>query len=633
MFPFIAQSQIETVVDLLNREEEATSNFLMGKSMKNLFFFLAFVFTLHAQAVQEFETIVTDTRFNSSSRVVIDKEEIQKSHAKNVTDLLASQANISIAQSNFTPTSIYLRGGDSSHVLILVDGVPYYDASTIQRTINLNSLDLKSIQKIEIIKGSQSVLYGGQALTGVIKIETIPSQAENSGQLLAEAGNWQQSAVSGGVLRSLSADWSMIARGSYSQKKSTSPVLNSTQTYSTKLGTAELAAVYNSDIKVILKTQTSFDKTYIPTTAFPSYRAADADNFETSTYQLNNTGVFSAPQMFLKPLFSVSQQRSSRQYEQDAISGLGFPTKQDYVADVLALRFEVEPISSESVHLKVGGNYAHEKMVYRNLDVLSSDESSEFEGFFAKADFQLNSLLNLEAGLREDFNQMKNKIDTYQLGLSVSDFLKLEYSTGFKQPSLFQLFSSYGNTDLKPEKSTSSSVTVEQNLTTDLFTSITAFENQFENLILIKGSPQRYENVTKTKTIGFEALAAYRFTEQKAQVSLALGYQEPKDLSDGNWLVRRPLRTASLKVRKEFIEKLTLGLELIHNGDRRDKTGSTTYGTLNSYTLVHSTVEYKQNENLAYFVRGQNLFNQRYESSFGFYDEGLNVLAGVEFSF
>ncbi len=596
-------------------------------------FILAFS-PLKIWAVQEFETVVKETQFNSSSRIIIDKEEIEKSHARNLTSLLASQANISIAQSNFTPTSIYLRGGDSSHVLILIDGVPFYDATTIQRTINLNSLDIKAVQRIEVIKGSQSVLYGGQALSGVIKIETIPRDLKKSGYVLGQAGSFYHTAAGAGIVQPFSEQSAVVVRGSYSQKESASPVFKSAKTYPTRLGTAELGYINRySTIQYLLKAQTSFDKTLIPTTAFPAYSAADADRFETSTYQLNLTGIASIPSAYVKPSLSVSAQKSARIFEQDIVAGQGFPTKQDYVGDLVSIRYEMLALDwGPDFDLRVGGNINQEKMVYKDADVLKSDDKTEFQGIFIKGHVLVNRALDLEFGTRSDYNEMKNKIDTYQAGLTLFQDLKLEYSTGFKQPSLFQLFSAYGNTRLAPEKSASASLSIDHKFSDSLFVSYTTFANEFENLIVIRGTPQKYENVDSSKTRGHELSVSVNDKENSSTYNLTLGYQEPYDDSQKTWLVRRPLRTASFKVRKDF-ERLGLGAEIIHNGSRRDRTGSTTYGDLVSYTLYNLIVDYKLHKELSIFSRIQNLADSHYESSYGFYDEGMNTQVGAEYVF
>ncbi|MBC7419587.1 MAG: TonB-dependent receptor [Bdellovibrio sp.] len=601
--------------------------------MKSILLFALINLTFQsAFAIQELETVVTETKFNSSSRVVIDKEEIDKSRAKNITTLLATQANISIVQSNFTPTSIFMRGGDSGHILILVDGVPFYDASSIQRTINLNTIDIKSVQKIEVIKGSQSVLYGGQALTGVIKIETIPKELKSSGQVLIQEGNFNQNSVALGGLRAFDEHFGVVVRHSFSHKEATSPVLDSKKVYPTRLATGEIAGVYRAEFDAILKFQTSFDQTYISTTANPSFLAADADDFVTSTYQSTATGLINAKNFFWAPAISISHQENARQFEQDALLGSGTPTKQDYLGEVNVARLEFSPLKTTYFNLKIGGSYNQEKMVYRDLDVLKSDVQDEFAGLFAKSEVFLGDSVRLEAGSRTDYRRGKNAIATHQVGLTLFQILKFEYATGFKHPSLFQLYSAYGNPNLKPERSTSYSATIEGNLTENFFASITGFETRFENLILTKGFPLIYDNVSNSRTQGAEFVTGYRWLEQGMTFNLSLGYQEPKDTDQNVWLPRRPLRTASVKVRKEF-EKIAAGVELVHNGERRDRTGATSYGTLNPYTLINATLEYQAKENVAFYVRGQNIFNQRYESNYGFYDEGTNVLVGAELSF
>lgn len=588
------------------------------------------LFLSGASALQEFESNVVEQKFNSSSTIIIDQKEIQKSRAKDLTTLLAAQANVSITQSNFQPNSIYLRGGDSSHVLILVDGVPFYDSTTVQRTMNLNSLNLKSIQRIEVIKGSQSVLFGGQALSGVIKIDTIPAEIKSAGFVQTQVGTQQSTSVAVGSTETLSEHQGILARASYAKRENLSPVQDSKKVYPTRLGTAEIGYTYRtSDIDTFAKVQTSFDKTQIASTNFPSYQSIDADNFETSNYQLSGTASLKATGIYGQPSLIVSAQKSARIYEQDAASGGGMPTKQDYAGLLQVARFEIAPVTTTAFKMRMGLSATDEKLIYRDLDVQKSDDATNFQGAFVKFDYNPLSFLRFEAGSRADFKKFKDQINTYQIGATILDQIRIEYSTGFKQPSLFQLYSAYGNANLQPEKSISFSVSYEKNITADWFFSVTEFDNHFSNLILILGTPQHYENVAESQTNGVEASTGLRFPDQQFSINLALGYQEPKDLSQNNWLVRRPLRTASIKLRKDY-EKLGLGLEGIHNGDRRDKTGSTSFGTIDSYTYVNATVEYQKNDNLTFFARGQNILNNRYETSYTFYDEGANVSVGAE---
>lgn len=603
--------------------------------IKRSFFFVVFLFfyVTSAQGIQEFESLVIDQKFNSSSTIIIDQKEIEKSHAKDLTSLLASQANISITQSNFQPNSIYLRGGDSSHVLILVDGIPFYDTASVQRTTNLNSINLKSVQRIEVIKGSQSVLFGGQALSGVIKIDTFPTEMKTAHFIQSQIGTQQSVSFTGGITQSIIDNQGIIVRASVSRKNNISPVLGSSKTYPSQLAGGDIGYIYHgNDFETLFKIQTSFDKTLIASSDFVSYQSVDADNFETSTYQLSGMGSIRAINTQGRPTLSLATQKSARIYEQDFVSSNGSPTKQDYHGDLQFSRFEITPIDFQKLKTKLGLSHTEEKLIYQDMDILKSDDKTDFEGAFVKIDYLPSSKFHLEAGARADYKKFKNQINTYQLGATLFNEVRLEFSTGFKQPSLFQLYSSYGNINLEPEKSTSTSISYEKNFTSDWFFSATYFENIFSNLIVALGTPLHYENVSRSKTVGFEVVTGLHFLERQLFINLALGYQEPRDLDKDNWLVRRPLRTASLKLRKDF-NQLGLGLEIIHNGDRRDILGSGKYGTLNSFTYANSTIEYRKNADFTLFMRGQNITDQRYETSYSFYDEGFSLSVGGEATF
>ena len=613
----------------------------MKHNLAILFSTLSLFSTVQSLAIQEFESVVVEQKFNSSSSIVIDHDEIQSSRAKNLTNLLATQANIVITQSNFQPYSVYLRGGDSSHVLILVDGVPFYDAASVQRTVNLNSLDLKSIQRIEVIKGSQSVLFGGQALSGVIKIDTIPKELKQNGQILVQEGTQNSSQNSAGGFIRTGENQGVAIRASQSYRENLTPVIDSTQTYLSRQNTAELAYIFkNSAFDSIIKTQTSFDKSSISTTDPATYLPVDTNGLDTSTYQLGLTGIFKAKTIPLKPTLAIGTQRSVRLYEQSAINGGGQATKEDYTGDLVTARLEILPVETKFFKILTGASLNQEKINYKSSGNLKSDDSSDFLGGFAKIDYTPSSEIQFEAGGRADFKKSKNQsgdntlVSTYQMGVTLFQSLKAEYATGFKQPSLFQLYSSYGNADLQPERAINASLSIEKYLTSDLFFSLTYFDNTFSNLIIAQGTyPNlQYQNVSRSKTVGVEATSSFRIPDEHFSLGISLGYQEPRDLDKDNWLIRRSLRTASLKLRKE-IEKFSIGFEVIHNGDRREPTTPGKYTTLNSVTYANATFGYAATEQVSVFAHGQNLNNQRYESTYGFFDEGLSGTLGVEATF
>jgi len=133
------------------------------------------------------EVIVTANRFpqkqNSTGKVVtiIPRSVIEKSSGIGLGELLNQQAGLSLIGANNTlgtNQDVYMRGAATGNTLILVDGIPVNDASTIANTFDINHLPLENIERIEILKGAQSTLYGSDAVAGVIHIITRKQSAK-----------------------------------------------------------------------------------------------------------------------------------------------------------------------------------------------------------------------------------------------------------------------------------------------------------------------------------------------------------------------------------------------------------------------------------------------------------------------
>ena len=133
------------------------------------------------------EVVVTPTKSllkqSQTGKVVnvITREELQKSFGKSLGEVLNNQPGITIngADNNLgTNQTVYMRGASSANTLILLDGVPLYDVSGISSEFDLNNFALDNIERIEILKGAQSTLYGSDAVAGVINIITRKSSSK-----------------------------------------------------------------------------------------------------------------------------------------------------------------------------------------------------------------------------------------------------------------------------------------------------------------------------------------------------------------------------------------------------------------------------------------------------------------------
>lgn len=612
--------------------------------MKKIFFAVSLLFvSLQTSAIQEIEVTVADQSFSSSNKVVITEKEIKKSHVNYLSTLLSSEANVAISSSNFTPNSIYIRGGDSSHVLFLIDGIPFYDPSTIQRTVNLSTLNLRSIKKIEIIKGSQSVLYGGQALAGVIKIETFPTELKTSTDFVLQGGeNFAEAALSQQVkINDIS---SFAGNLKLTDAYNKSPAKDSSKIYPQKMTNIDLNYIQRDllipEFEVLLKGQYTDDQSQISNYDPATGVSVDTDNLNIQTKAVNYGVVLRKKDIFS---LALSQQNTDRAYEQNAIDGallMGGATDEQYDGLLQIARLDLKLFESAVFKLDAGASFNHEELYYTSLGVIKADAFQEYEGIFLKGVVKPTENVLLEAGIRKELSKMKSVADTYQVGVSYADTFKVEHSTGFKSPSLYQQFSTRGNPDLKPEEVTTTAATVEHQLADQLRGALTVFTSKYENLIITQGSPSKYQNVSKTETKGVEGYLNYDSQEHATRAQLSLGYQEPKDFSTNTWLVQRALRTASFKVNYDLTDVISFGSEIVHTGSRRAQyftftppfTYATATTTLPSYTLVHLVGNYKASQNLGLFARAENVLGTEYQSAYGYYSKDPIVRAGLNFT-
>ncbi|MGZ5278428.1 MAG: TonB-dependent receptor plug domain-containing protein [Pseudobdellovibrionaceae bacterium] len=592
------------------------------------------------------ETVIQDSSFNSTSKVILDEVAIRKSRAPNVTTLLATQANIAVSTSNLQPGSIYLRGGDSGHILIVIDGLPFYDASTTQRTMNLNEIDIKSIRKIEIIKGSQSVWYGGQALTGVIKIDTLPLDMDKKSSAAVEGGMLNYKKLSLFGLQPIGEQDALLARVQGSEKDNRSPVLESSESYRNRLLSGEVTYLHRGESDLFFKASQINDRSQITNTHFEysipmytNYSAIDAKNFVSEVDIKSVAAGWVQKNSPMRPKLLASYQIADRSFIEREPTPPQSASDDQYGSGLLNARFESTLIDQDEWQVLMGLSYQKEQFLNRSYGVETVSALTEQKGIFAKSNWTLGTGVLLEAGVRTEFYRKADHAETYQAGLSFFDMLKFEYSTGFKAPSLFQLNSpSYGNADLQPEKAQTYTVSFEERIGDQQALSVSLFETHFSSLITTQrvSGLTKFYNVSRAITRGSEVQYSYQ-TLSKLRADVSVGYQEPWDVDAAQWLVRRPLQTGSLRLTQTW-ENADLGYEVIAVGERLDRFKQTfppgpmitSFGNLDSYVISNVFASFQMNESSSVYTRGSNIFGQRYEESRGYHNEGAFWLVGLE---
>jgi vitamin B12 transporter len=221
-------------------------------------------------------------------------------------------------------------------------------------------------------------------------------------------------------------------------------------------------------------------------------------------------------------------------------------------------------------------------------------------------------------------------------------------ATGFKAPSLYQLFApsnAYfdgGNRDLKPEKSISYEYGLDQYLFGDKITaSITYFHTLYTDIIDALTNPNtwvtgQYINIGKTQVHGIEASVEIRPADH-LKLTAGLTYQKTKDFQNDQEMIRRPERKFFVEVLWKITERLSLNANVRYNGPMSDNLSNPAW-SLNTYkvkefTVAGGVVNYEINKNLSAYVKIDNLFNKHYEEARGYGTAPFSMYGGVKARF
>ncbi|WP_456455005.1 TonB-dependent receptor plug domain-containing protein [Thermovibrio sp.] len=556
---------------------------------------------------------------------VITKEEIKKYGLTSIADLLKYVSGVFIASNGGfgQPTSVFVQGLSSDKVLVMINGVPVYDPSTPHASANFNYIDLSNVERIEVIKGPQGALYGSDAIAGVINIITRkPKEKEVS--LSLEGGKYKtfkESLYSGFPLKKgfLAFNFTNFKTNGFSATNSKSPVYEpDNDGYRYKTGWFSFGYEptdwlrLKGDVKV-KGASVDFDANY-PGYSIPKAKST-YDNFFTD----------------LKLDATLS--------EKLAVSAT-FGNNRDYRGtpygnyDGVVRYLSVQPIYYlfDNLFITGGVNYRQEVAEF------GSRASAHLKSGFVEVHGSYGSLVATGA-LRRDLHSTFGGKTTYKVSLGytlrkTSTSFKAQYGTGFRAPSLYELYAPYyGNQELKPEKSEGYGFGISQKLPfLPLKVSLNYFKNRVWNLIDMPWwqGVYTYKNYNRAITEGVEVKGSLKLTNQ---LSLYGSYTHLRakefNPATNSWerLDRRPKFSYTLGF-KGKLSKVNFSAWLLHYSDREDAGhtlgGFTTYNCYLSYSLTKKTKVY---------LKGYNLTDKKYELAYGYNTMGRALFVGTTFTF
>jgi vitamin B12 transporter len=607
------------------------------------------------------EIVKTATRTNTStlelanSISVIDSAEIIRRKKNTVLELLRTEYGIEITQQGGPGkfTNVYTRGSNPGHTLILIDGIEMNMPNDPGSTFDFGNLQTDNIERIEILRGPQSTLYGSDALAGVINIITKKGTGKTNLYFSAEGGSYNSIKTLAGIdgtidIFDYSASLSRLSTDGFS---SAGKIYNNTEKdgHLNLLLTSKIGAKVTDfiNLNLVLRhtaSQTEYDQWGGWFGDDPTYIF---DLKETALRFEGNLDLFDK---FWRQNAGISYLKNYRTYKFDSILTNpvssrsfydGYKIKIDWLNNfffdgnnILTAGFESEEENANSEYIIYSSTYP--------LESIFPSSKLRTSGIFLQGQTNFLNTFFITAGIRYDDHERFDGIITYRLAPAVIIWetgtkIKATYGTGFKAPSLFYLFDpAFGNEKLLPEKSIGWDAGIEQYFWDEnLSLGVNYFDNQFKDLF---GFDENFRtiNINKAETNGFEFFMDFLPADNlkfNGNFTITRSKDKSESSSDKDLpLIRRPLHKFSANVNYMFSEKANINIEIIYTGKRYDKDFSKFPAeriTLKPFTLINLAASYQLFDFLDLYSRIENILNEDYEEIFGYATPQISVYFGI----
>ncbi len=621
---------------------------------------------------------VTATRIPTPAGLVpagattITRATIEERGYTTLTEALASVPGLRIVQSGGPGgnASVFIRGTNSNHVLVLRDGVPINDPSDSGNAFNFGVDTLQDIERIEVVRGPMSGVYGTGAIGGVINLISRQGRGALHGEAEV-AGGPPGTLLGRGAVSGSSGVWDYAAsvegrsdRGSDVTPRREAIYTGERDGFRTQLGEINLGVtpVPGTRIGVLLRGRESVFG-YDNVGGFPGADNANRTGRDNQFY--GRIGVTSAlldgrwqTSLLLGRLqtdrrFTVfpgvgddgageskyNGSRTDLQWNNTVTLPSAGPVSK------AALTFGYEHIADEA-RVRVNNDFSGFPFVQ------SANAHSGQDAGYLGLQGRLFERLTLTGNVRGEANTLTKEAVTYRVGGAfavpeVYSTIKAAYGTAFRAPSLFDRFGVdsfgyVGNPNLKPESSRGYEIGFVTDLPLGtpegLSFGATYFDNRITNLIQAVFAPvSTVVNIAQATTRGVESSVTLRPADW-VEATLTYTYTDTRDRSTGARLLRRPLNAASGVLRIKPLPGLTIAPEVVYTGEFRDflvddggfgqSVGKSRGGVIGNLNVTYDVVP-----RVTVYAYARNIGGSRFEPASGFATPGPSVLFGTKARF
>ncbi|CAM3799326.1 TonB-dependent receptor plug domain-containing protein [Aquirufa aurantiipilula] len=596
---------------------------------------------------------------------LISRAQLDQMTGKSLAEVLQSQVGISVNGARSAPGSnqeIYVRGANTGHVLLLIDGFPVNDPSHISQVMDWNLLDISSLERIEILKGGQSTLYGSDAMAGVINLVTQKTSTKQvQGNVQVQAGTIGELNTTAQIRGSIAKNqWNVQVRDFVSQGYSAAKdTVGNYEKDGFRQQQVHLAWSRPMGQKSWLEVyyQWNGNKSNLDAGPFVDERDYTAKaNSSSIRLQYQYRGLNTS--WYLRAFHEIIH----REFKNDstfiaanAWTNFSFST---YHGKSQGLEWYGKWSLGNEFVLLAGTEYRYQNTSQSDYSISAfgrydspslAPEKANQSIWATYATLQKNwQMGGIEVGTR--WNKSSNFGDFTTFNINPYVFLSTEWKlfangyTGFKVPSLYQLYSPYGNSALKPELGSTIELGISY-LNADWSARVVGFQNQVRDGIVFQSKNVdpygQYVNVSKQSTQGLELEGAYR----RGAFNSSLNYTfldgsmtnkfAGKD-STYSSLIRRPAHALVLN----FGLRLTSHwqVSLLHHWQARrtdfvydEALFSVVAKELSPYVWAELQSSFELNKHFHVNLIIKNLYNQKFIESYGYATQPLNAVLVLKY--
>jgi vitamin B12 transporter len=573
---------------------------------------------------------------------------IQANQGKSLGELLQQSVGVAVVGARSAPGTnqeIYVRGANTGHVLLLMDGFPLNDPSHISSVMDWNLIPLANIERIEILKGGQSTLYGSDAMAAVINLVTKKnvkgvnivlqggglgthqeqvswSTTQGINQLQIQAQNYATDGFSSAKIAQGNAEADGFKQQSWGLKWGRDMGKNGNLDFS-----------YSSQLY-----QGNLDNgPFVDDRDFSSI--ATSHSFR-AQYQVKNWTVRAFQDLIHREFRNDSSDVAANAYSNYSLSS--------YAGLNQGLESFVKIPLKENATLLIGSEFRRQKTeqsdlsiseygLYESPDLSEKQKTQQIMGTYATFQHSWGKF-GYEVGARWNSQSTFGNYFTYNLNpyWAISQTAKLfgNYYTSFKTPSIYQLASPYGNLDLQPEQGETIELGAEKKYKSWKMR-VVGFQNEVNQGIVFQSMDVepfgKYQNISRQKTQGIEFEVGYQTARFQADFNYTYLKGEMIDRdSTYSSLIRRPSNAWNLNLQAKISKKWSAGLTNQYVGQRTDyfydeSSYSVKANPMEAYLWTDVSVHYQINSKWKISALLKNALNQEITEITGYSGQPRNV--------